>query len=36
VRSGGVTYGLAGSLQRIGRAITGTERWGLAVEEFNG
>jgi hypothetical protein len=24
-------FGLAGSVQRIGRAINGTERWGLAV-----
>jgi len=31
VRSGGVTYGLAGSLQRIGRVLFGTERWGMAV-----
>jgi len=28
---GRVGCGAAGSVQRIGRAITGTERWGLAV-----
>ena len=33
---GRVGCGAAGSLQRIGRAITGTERWGLAVGERSG
>ncbi len=33
---GRVGCGAAGSVQRIGRAITGTERWVLAVEAFNG
>jgi hypothetical protein len=31
-----VMFGAAGSLQRIVRVVSGTERWGLAVEEFNG
>ena len=33
---GRVGYSAAGSVQRIGRAITGTERWVPAVVEFNG